>query len=247
MARAYHAWVNESHLRSEEELVRRQRAVRDSAGWALNRDLLAARRMIRVFRGNDRELTTFLDVQAEPERALALWTVGNPEFEPFLDEADRLLHNYLAAVAALRDHQRRLWQQHPPADPRAEAEYKRRTALFSDPLCMFVQDLRNYTHHRQLPVAQGSLHVDVQGGVVMAGVTIARERLVTWDNWRAESRTFLDAAPDAIPLRDVVGSYSRAVEQFGVWFVPAFVTAHRADFDELARLQRELERLYTAT
>lgn len=232
----------------ERELLSRQLAVRDSRGWALRREILAVDRTDQVFHGNDRELSVYLAAQAAPERALELWKVGSPEFEPFLDEVDRLLHNYLSAVASLRDHQRRLWKKkHPPDDPVVAAEYDiQRATAFADPVCAFVQDLRNYTLHRQLPVAQGQLHVDVQGDVFDAGVTLVRDQLLEGVRWSTDAKKYLSAAPDAIRLRETVASYTDAVEQFYRWFAPAFVTAHRVDFDELEALEQDIERLYSS-
>lgn len=106
-----------------------------SRGWRLRRELSGVARGYRVFLGNDRELRQFLDAHAQPDAALALWDDSNREgFERFLDEVDRLLHNYLASAASLRDHTRRLWQKYPPADAALAQEYERRAAAaFASP------------------------------------------------------------------------------------------------------------------
>ena len=71
-----------------------RRTIRDNPGRRAYADLLAVRRMYRVFSGNVAELRSFLAQFDEPPAMLELWDNENREgFERFLDEMDRLLHN----------------------------------------------------------------------------------------------------------------------------------------------------------
>jgi hypothetical protein len=108
-----------------------------------------------VFLGNESELRLLLARTSEMDVALELWTIQNrPAFEAFLGEVDRLLHNYLAAVGSLRDQTRRLWNKYLPDD---EAYAERVGATFAESrFCLFVQNLRNYTLHSNLPITQGA-------------------------------------------------------------------------------------------
>jgi hypothetical protein len=67
-------------------------------------DLAGLARSYRLFLGNDRELLAFLTAHEEPPAVLELFALRNrAAFESFLDEVDRLLHNYLASALSLRD------------------------------------------------------------------------------------------------------------------------------------------------
>ena len=110
-----------------------------------------------MFVGNARQFEAFLaHYDTDVKARLELWDMRNRKgFEAFLDEVDRLFHNFLAAATSLRDHTRRLWQKYPPPDPALAAEYQKRVKqTFADsPLANFVQRLRNYSMHQKLPVA----------------------------------------------------------------------------------------------
>jgi len=108
-----------------------------------------------VFKGNARELQGYLDRHSDPAVALPIWDLKHRErLHDFLDEVGRLLHNYLAAVGSLRDHTRILWDTYLAEDP---AYTEKVQATFAESgCCVFVQDLRNYTLHNQLPVAHAT-------------------------------------------------------------------------------------------
>jgi hypothetical protein len=225
---------------------RLEKKVVASDGSRLRAQLAAVARTYRVFLGNDRELQRYLAAHRELEAALRLWDTRNRDsFERFLDEVDRLLHNYLASVAALRDHTRRLWQKYPPADEALRSAYTARvtTTFAASPGCAFIQDLRNFSLHRRLALARGRLSFSPQAGLD-AAVILVRQDLESWDGWKAPAREYLNAAPDEIDLAEVVSSYSSAVVEFNDWFGQAFVGGHLAAFDDLAHLEGELAAAY---
>jgi hypothetical protein len=227
----------------QEDLLRR--AIRESPGWEIRRELRAVARSYRVFLGNDRELLGYLAAHEELPRALELWNADNRDgFERFLDEVDRLLHNYLASVATLRDHTRRLWKKYPPdsADPQGVYDEQRRAA-FDAPVCAFVQNLRNAAAHHRLPVAYGHLSAKV-GISFEAYVVVAKASLLEWDGWSASAGEYLTQAPDEIRLADPIGAYTRAVAGFNKWFGRAFAGAHLEALEDVARHERELAAFY---
>jgi len=64
-------------------------------GWAIRVDIRSLDRSLRVFNRNQRELDRHLETPSDAGELLRLWDRNNPEvFEGFLDEVDRLLHNY---------------------------------------------------------------------------------------------------------------------------------------------------------
>jgi hypothetical protein len=173
---------------------------------------------------------------------LELWRDDKrQDFEQFLDEVDRHLHNFVASVATLRDHTRRVWNKHAPAQADMQAEYKRRiTETFAEsPLASFVQQLRNYTLHRRLPIAQGTLSWQRDEAIV-SRVVLVKGELARWEKWPSTARQFLDEGDGDIDLLDVITGYAAKVASFNDWFGRAFVASHLPAFDELTRLENEL-------
>jgi hypothetical protein len=219
-----------------------------STGWKIRRELAGLARTYRLFLGNDRELQQYLVASRETQRVLELWDVRNRNgFERFLDEIDRLLHNYVAAAATLRDHTRRVWEKHLTADAALVAEYERRVAetFATAPVSQFVQALRNYTLHHRLAVARGRL--SMTAGKFDSAVVLGRSELLKWDGWPKPARAYLEAAARDIRIGGIVTEYTKAVTTFNDWFGHSFVGAHLPAFDDLARLEQELAAAYEAT
>jgi hypothetical protein len=206
-----------------------------SEGARLRRELSTLGRTFGVFSGNARELQDFLRKHMETAAVFELWNLDNREgFDRFLDEVDRLLHNYLASVASLRDHTRRVWGDHGPNDTKLRAEYEQRKdeSFASSPLARFVQQLRNYALHRRLPVAYGTLSWTPETGEV-ARVVLDRDTLLEWDGWDALARQYLDDAPEQTVIIDLIDEYTQRVVELDEWVRAAFVRGHEAAFADL--------------
>jgi hypothetical protein len=210
--------------------------IRQSPGAVLYDELAAVARSYRLFVANTQEFERFLGhFDTDVTARLELWDERNRQrFEAFLDEVDRLLHNYLAAASTVRDHTRRLWQQHPPADAAATAEYERRVRdTFAEaPLAQFVQRLRNYSMHSKLPIARGQLTWSREHGD-HSTVVLSKEALFRWNDWNAPARRFIETADENIDLRVVVRDYTAIVHDFNQWYGRAFVGGHLPAFDDL--------------
>ena len=142
-----------------EELQGLKDGLRRLPGWTTAAEIRALDRSRRLFDRNVEELQRFLGEHSEPPRVLELWSMDNrEEFDLFLEEVGRLLHNFVAAALTLRDHSLRLKHKLLPAaeaDQLAE-EYKARSIeTFDKPLPRFVLELRQYSQHRRLPITSG--------------------------------------------------------------------------------------------
>lgn len=210
-----------------------------SEGRRLMIEFKSVAQTYRLFLGNDRELHQYLARHSEVEAALRLWDLKNRAgFDAFLDEVGRLLHNYLAALGSLRDHSRRLWRTHLRDDAAYDEQVQ---AMFAGSgLCHFVQNLRNYTLHNQLPVAHGQLNV-VPNKEFSSRVRLSRPDLLRWSGWPPLARDYLAGLPDdGIDLADLVAAYTDTVTSFNDWFGAAFAERNLDAFDRL----RELETAY---
>jgi hypothetical protein len=140
-------------------LRRLQAEISASPGWAALTRIRRLRRTLAILLANSGDLRAALDFFADPTRSLALWSIERrAEFDQFLGEIDRLLHNFLAAAKTLVDHTRRIMNEaYDGSDLMTQysAEVER---LFSDGPPTFVQDLRNYFLHYDLARSTGRMH-----------------------------------------------------------------------------------------
>jgi hypothetical protein len=190
-------------------------------------DLAGLARSYRLFLGNDRELVSFLTAHEQPPAVLELWDLRNREaLEGFLDEVDRLLHNYLASALSLRDHTLRMRRKYAKAAGWEEAYVEHERQIFlNDPVCSFVQKLRNYCLHFRLPIARGQVSGEVTAGQwsMSGSVNLLKSDLLVWKKWETPAEAYLDSAPDKIDLKDVVRHYTDSVNTFNAWFEEVFV------------------------
>ena len=71
-------------------------------GWSLWLDLRSIEDSVKVFRGNHHELTLAAAIVDDPDRWLPLASRDNREgHAKYMDEMDRLFHNYLASAYSL--------------------------------------------------------------------------------------------------------------------------------------------------
>jgi hypothetical protein len=227
-----------------DDLLARKAALRGLPGWRVRAELLALERSLRVFTGNADELMTFLGNHQEPPAVLQLWAVNNREgFDRFLDEIDRMLHNFVAAAMSLKDHstrvRRKLLAGHPADTLAAEHEQRIIETFGTAPLSQFVKQLRNYTTHRKLPIVTGHLSA-VAGESFESRIVLHPSDLLGWRKWGSAARRYLEDAGDEIVVDDLVATYSEVVGSFHNWFYGALVKRHKGVIEALERAESEL-------
>jgi hypothetical protein len=234
------------------ELMAMKDALRELPGWKAASEIHALDRSGRLFAGNVEELQRFLGEHSEPPRVLELWAVDNREnFDLFLEEVDRLLHNFVAAALSFRDHSLRLKRKLLPASDadRLAEEYKTRSvATFDEPLPRFVHDLRQYSQHRRLPITSGHASVRRIGEAAESlaefesRIVLHPSDLLRWKKWSPGSRAFIDSAGDDISIEEAVSEYAELVESFHSWFREALLRRHREPLAELKIQTTEVRR-----
>jgi hypothetical protein len=119
-----------------------------------------------VFEGNYVWLVRALDHFGREEVLMRLWSEDNrAKLASFIDEVTRLLHNFLAGAKSLVDHTRvftdDMYEGH--AFKKVYQDKVDRDLKHS-PIVCFVQNLRNYVLHKQLPIASATLSLRGGGG-----------------------------------------------------------------------------------
>lgn len=232
-----------------DELIAMRADLRQLPGWSVRAELLAFDRSLRVFASNADELSRFLGESQEPATAFQLWARDNREgFERFLDEVDRLLHNFVAGAMTLRDHARRLRRKLLPDDETdnlaAECQARIDADFTNSPLAQFVEGLRNFVLHRRLPVARGSLSWSAGGQFESRIVLYPSDLLQSRRLRRSPLATrYIEDAGDDIAIGDVVTDYRAVVVAFHDWFRSALLTRHRSNLDALGQREDEVAAL----
>jgi hypothetical protein len=220
------------------ELPRRQAHLDQLPGKTYYECGESLNRAAKLFSKNSEELRDHL-----------LQFVGTPIFvtdlsEGYDSEAARLLINYLAALAGLRDAQRvvhhRLWPDPQEEENRAcktcgRRDPKRtkweatvwdakREELLGDGRIVFLTKLRDYSLHYNIPlitVASSFTSINGPGGPMVGknAVGIARGDLLKWDGWNKKSRAFINEHDgNTIELMPLVAFFSQRVREFIKWF-----------------------------
>ncbi len=201
---------------------------------------------IYTFQRNNEEIVKLLDLyETNTDMALHIFKVDNrEEFEIFLREITRLLHNYLAAAKTLIDHTRKLCQdEYKGTEFEAEYNEKINELFVNSPISKFIQDLRNYSLHRNLPITGATLSFNRDSGMSHS-INLTKKSLMDWDNWTRKSLDYLSKQDDQIGLPQMIKEYTSLVMEFQEWFQEKQYEYHSDSIAELEDLQEEYRELY---
>ena len=197
---------------------------------------------IQIFQQNAGELVGLLRNVKTGPAAMRLWALENrPVLDQLLREVARLLHNFVAASFSLVDHARRFHSRNYKDDGRfADYEGQVKARFAEDPLCQFVQDLRNFFIHRKVPNVLSTMSLK-QGQEVDNTLFLEKADLGSFD-WKPLARQYLDAAPDRIDLLLVASSYATKVTDFYKWVFGRLEEIHASDLTAVRSKQEDLRR-----
>lgn len=198
-------------------------------------------RASNVFTVNSSELEAHL-------RRFVGTTVNASELpDDFDHEVNRLLHNYLASLATLRDVQRmvhrKVWtERHAPDskdDKRTLWEVNvwepKRDELFASDSVKFLIDLRNYSMHYAIPLSSSGTTLSWSGGAPVVqenAVRLKRSELLKWDGWKGASRRHIESHSGDIEFLPAIADYSLKVRAFYGWFWDQVTAEVRIGLDE---------------
>ena len=207
---------------------------------------------VYVYMENKNELEDMLKALSHPD-SLELRAVKNREkHHQVLRDVVRRLHNLVAAVKTLVDHSRRIVSDLSVSDTFMEQYSLKVGESFGIPEHTFVQKLRNYALHYNLPPIVDTVHwkvADTPGqGTIKMGITLEGATLLEWDKWNRQERALIASWEDGkAPLIEIVDSYSQTVESFYRWLFEALVEMHKQDLQEYMAVKREIARRLSNT
>jgi len=234
----------ETGVPGESALRRAERRVFEHPAAREYRELEALRRMLSaVFLPNLAELLALVDAAATNEKlgAELVQNVRRPDVrERFQDQTTQRLHNYVAGAMTIVDHVRRLMKGR--TGPTAVEFAKRKDSVAQRPEIPFVQDLRNFTLHRTLPLFsyQFSVHdvnTSLQRTECVVGLTVSQ--LLEGDGWSSASKAFLRSQPETFELRPIVRSHGRLIAELNGWLHNELAKDNAAGIHDLNRLVEE--------
>ena len=151
----------------------------------------------------------------------------------FNAEVMQRLHNYVAATMTLVDHSRRLMRERTGSV--ADEFLARKTSLLENPEVRFIQDLRNYTLHRSLPLVAHRLRLSGQSsGSAQAEseVLLGTADLLVWHGWSSESRAWIQGQPRGVSLLPLITQHSALVYDLNSWLLDALSAENRPALEE---------------
>lgn len=219
--------------------------IQKSEGWIAHTRIKNFSLSHKVFNINYKEFKEFLQQFSDPLTAPEIWRVDRRNLlEQILDEAIRLLHNYLAAAKSLVDHTRVFVNEYyTNCDFYTQYNNKIKEIFAESPLSHFVQDLRNYVLHKELPFTSATLHYGPDTGIsntLFLDISTLRE----WNRWTSFSERYIANLKDKTDFRSFIDEYWVLVNGFYLWFNNSLNELHKEKFSETAILQNELKILY---
>ncbi|PHE74039.1 hypothetical protein COF47_20595 [Bacillus wiedmannii] len=201
---------------------------------------------IYTFQRNNEELVKLLKLyETDYDFALKISSVDNGEaFDTFLSEVTRLLHNYLASAKALVEHTRNLFKDE-YSETEFEAEYhaKIKGIFINSMVSKFIEELRNYTLHRKLPITGASISFSMETGTTQS-IHMTKEALMDWGGWSRKSKDYLTEQDDRIGLLQLINEYTKMVHEFQTWFKERQYEIHSDSMKELEELEKEYKKAY---
>lgn len=216
------------------------------SGWGLWQDLRRVEASGKVFHGNHHELKVATLIVDDPEQWLPLISTDNREGHArYLDNIDRLLHNYLAAAYSLstcmyKVFQRRGWAARPEG-----AAYLSRTPIKQPGLPAFMFGLRHVAQHDRIPltVSYDKGCRDGTGQMVMESyfaVSLDGLRLLDWSKSK-ESREgfkYLHGLSEDPRLDQLAPQFTTELLRFTLWFKSELRRVYASELGDLEALHR---------
>lgn len=218
------------------ELSKARRAVENCQGSFILSQFDALDLTYYAFNTNYHQLKTVLEAYNDHRFILEsrLWAADNrEELARFLKEVIRLLHNFVASAQTLVEHTRiivrRLYSRTEfliEYQDRIDSEFK------TNGLVQFVQELRNYILHQQMPGITATLSLNLQDH----GIRLhAHQMKSSWPGNRI-SKDFLLQLDEIVPLLTLVEDYRVTVLRFYQWLETRQTELHKTEFEERKKL-----------
>ncbi|MFT0803255.1 hypothetical protein VSK91_19640 [Bacillus swezeyi] len=226
-----------------DELAVNEDKIKKSEGFRIHKKMKDLDVSKYVFEKNHEELCKTIDLfKSDYNKAIKRIKISQGKgLNPFLYEISRLLHNYLASGKTLIDHSRKIFQDEYEHKHLAFSEVyqnKIKEIFVESPLAKFIQDIRNYSVHRSIPISGASYEI-ASSNRGLTEVFLVKKNLLEWDRWTKKAKEYLNACEEEIDLVQLINEYTEKVKAFQEWFRSKQMEIHKKDFDEIRALEQE--------
>lgn len=217
----------------------------DSPGMQFVNRMKAHSFSLNIFQGNLIEIKKAISIIENPEIGTKLMSQENREIgDQAHREINRLFHNFLASAKTLIEHTRIFIDTYYSKTPIDQAySAKIRTEYSEDPLCRFIQDLRNYILHKGLPDNTMSLTYNVSKRSIKTTVSLNKDSLLEWQKWNIKSRYYLNSQDKNIQISSLTETYGNKIGHLYEWLSEKLHKHHSKDLSELKRIQNKFSDL----
>jgi len=198
-----------------------------------------------IFERNYDELRAHIDVFETSTDPLDFLR-RQDEFQGYLREAARLLHNWLASATSLVDHASGVARKL-GAGAFAVTYDTRRRALTYAPRSAFVRQLRNVVQHIDALAPDGK--IDFLAGGPRSSLHLRKDRLLEYAvrpraaaDWTV-ARPFLDAQLDDVPVGSILADFRTDVVAFCDWLDAELRALHAKPLQDLQALRQTIEEI----
>jgi hypothetical protein len=202
---------------------------------------------VSLFDTNAQELKNLIRNAEGSTAAIELWRLeSRPNLQAFQVELMRLVHNFVASAFTLVDHARRFYNKNYQSDARfPDYDERVRHDFREDPLSQFVQGLRNYVLHKELPDLATAMSYE-QGGDIHHRHYWRLGELKTFDGWNTSAKRFLAEAEADIDIGEVIDLYTAKVRAFYKWVFGRLEEIHTDDLKVVEQKRHAGLRAYAA-
>lgn len=217
----------------------------DSPGMQFVNRMKAHSFSLNIFHGNLIEISKAIAIFEKPEIGMKIMNQENREIgNQTHREINRLFHNFLASAKTLIEHTRIFIDTYYSKTAIDQAySAKIRAEYAEDPLCRFIQDLRNYILHKGLPNNTMSLAFDVDKQSIKTTVRLKLDSLLEWQKWNKKSREYLNSQDEDIQLSHLVEEYGNKINHLYEWLSDRLHKHHSKDLLELRKIQKKWQNL----
>ncbi len=190
---------------------------------------------IEIFDGNYKELIHHLQVHNNPRVSLDLMRMDKRHLlHAYQKEITRFLHNYIASALSLTDHARNHYRDLYSSNnlfPDYQDEINRR--FVSNPLAVFIKDLRQYFQHYKMPGLSSNLTFTKGAPDFVIKLLLPLKEITKFSGWSQHSKKNLAQQTSDLDLFALINDYHQLIENFYRWFIDRQMEIHKGDIKKV--------------
>lgn len=209
-------------------------------GWKIGKKIENFGTSIFIFQGNFEELMNQIELFKKPSSLILQDVRNDDELNKVFELVTRLLHNYLSSAFTLVEHTRifvrELYSKEEFSEFKSEYDSKIKTGFAENPLHRFMQELRNYTLHKELPIVGCTLNLNE----IKADLIIDFSKLRNNFDWSSLAKEYIASKGEDEKLENTILEYFNLVLDLHDWLYKRQLEIHSKEFKEANDLRERI-------